>query len=85
MIRHGAKEAALFRIGNYSDPAKIHGMDMPGLKELEAGAARANVTYTDVSDGAQITYSSTEPALVTAIHSWFDRQLADRGTPGMGG
>jgi len=82
---HLAKEAALSRTGNYSDPAKIHGMDMPGLNELEAGATRVNVTYSDVSDGAQITYSSTEPALVSAIHSWFDRQVADHGTPGMGG
>jgi hypothetical protein len=82
---HLAKEAGLFRTGNYSDPAKIHGMDMPGLKELEAGAGRVNVTYADVPAGAQITYSSTEPGLVSAIHSWFDRQVADHGMPGMGG
>lgn len=82
---HLAKEASLFRTGNYSDPAKIHGMDMPGLKELEAGAARVNVTYADLPDGAQITYASTEPALISALHSWFDRQVADHGMPGMGG
>jgi len=82
---HLGKEADLFRTGNYSDPAKIHGMDMPGLKELEAGAARVNVAYADLPNGAQITYSSTEPGLVAAIHSWFDRQVADHGMPGMGG
>lgn len=60
-------------------------MDMPGIKELEAGAARAQVTYTDLPDGAQITYSSTEPELVFAIHSWFDRQVTDHDMPGMGG
>lgn len=82
---HLAEEATLFRSGNYSDPAKIHGMDMPGLKELEAGAARVTVTYADLPDGAQITYSSDEPALIAALHSWFDRQVADHGMPGMGG
>ena len=75
----------MFRTGNYSDPAKIHGMDMPGLAELEAGAARVDVAYTDVANGAQITYSSTEPGLVAALHSWFDRQTSDHGMPGMGG
>lgn len=82
---HLAQEAELFRSGNYSDPAKIHGMDMPGLKELEAGAKRVTVVYADLPAGAQITYSSAEPALVAAIHSWFDRQVADHGMPGMGG
>jgi hypothetical protein len=82
---HLAQESAMFHTGNYSDPAKIHGMDMPGLKELEAGAARVDVAYADVANGAQITYSSTEPALVAALHSWFDRQISDHGMPGMGG
>jgi hypothetical protein len=82
---HLAKEAELFRSGNYSDPAKIHGMDMPGLKELEAGAKRVTVVYADLPGGAQITYSSTELALVSALHSWFDRQIGDHSMPGMGG
>lgn len=82
---HLVREAARFRTGDYSDPARIHGMDMPGLEELEAGATRVEVTYTEVPDGAQITYSSTEPALAAAIHSWFERQVADHGTSGMGG
>ena len=82
---HLAEEAELFRTGNYSDPAKIHGMDMPGLKDLEAGAKRVSVVYADLPNGAQITYSSTEPALVSALHSWFDRQVTDHSMPGMGG
>jgi hypothetical protein len=34
---HLQYEAGQFHNGNYSDPAKIHGMEMPGLKELEGG------------------------------------------------
>jgi hypothetical protein len=82
---HLGKEAALFRTGNYSDPTMIHGMDMPGVKELAAGADRVTVDYAEVSGGAQIAFSSADPALVSAIHAWFDRQVADHGMPGMGG
>jgi hypothetical protein len=82
---HLRYEAAEFSKGNYSDPAKIHGMDMPGLKELEAGAARVKVQYADLPTGAHIAYSSTDPTLVTALHDWFDRQTTDHDMPGMGG
>lgn len=82
---HLKDEAVSFARGDYSDPAKIHGMDMPGVHELEAGASRISVQYAERSDGAQITYSSSDPTLVEALHSWFDRQSADHGMPGMGG
>jgi hypothetical protein len=76
---HLAEEARKFRQGNYEDPAKIHGMDMPGLKELAAGYSRVDVRYEDLPDGGRITYSSSDPALVAALHAWFDRQLMDHG------
>lgn len=76
---HLAHEAEAFMRGDYADPARIHGMDMPGMHELEAGAARVKVTYAAFADGATITYQSNEPTLVEAIHQWFDRQMADHG------
>ena len=82
---HLQHEATEFRTGNYSDPAAIHGMDMPGLTELGAGASRIEVRYEEVPGGARITYSSDEPALIDALHAWFDRQTSDHGMPGMGG
>lgn len=60
-------------------------MDLPRLKELEAGAARVGIPFAEVPGGAQITCSSTDPALVSAIHSWFDEQAAAHSMPGMGG
>ncbi len=81
---HLAREAAAFAAGNYRDPATIHGADMPGLDELEAGAPRVQVTYTDVPAGARITFRSTDPALVAAVHAWFARQNSDHGMPGTG-
>jgi hypothetical protein len=82
---HLQTEAENFRHGNYSDPAKIHGMDMPGVNELEHGAARVKVVYAQTTGGAQITYTSTEPTLISALHAWFDRQAGDHSAPGMGG
>lgn len=82
---HLQDEAVAFRKGNFSDPAKIHGMDMPGLRELEAGASRVQVVYEPTARGGRIVYSSDEPVLVTAIHQWFDRQTMDHSQPGMGG
>jgi hypothetical protein len=82
---HLSEEAMLFRRGDYADPAMIHGMGMPGLKELEAGATQVSVVFADVVGGAQITYSSTDSALASALHAWFDGQVADHSMPGMGG
>lgn len=82
---HLRTEAENFRRGNYSDPAKIHGMDMPGVNELEHGAARVRVEFKEIAGGAQIKYTSAEPVLIAALHAWFDRQAGDHGLPGMGG
>lgn len=82
---HLALEADAFRKGNFSDPARIHGMDMPGVKDLEVGASRVDVVYETLPGGGRITYSSTDPVLVSALHAWFDRQTTDHAMPGMGG
>ncbi len=82
---HLQTEAENFRRGEYSDPAKIHGMDMPGVNELEQGAARVTVVYARTPGGAQISYTSTEPTLISALHAWFGRQASDHSMPGMGG
>jgi len=76
---HLKEESEKFRKGDFSDPAKIHGEDMPGLAELKTGAARIDVRYTALSDGAQIRYATKDAKLITAIHRWFDAQLSDHG------
>jgi hypothetical protein len=76
---HLKKEAEKFRKGDFSDPAKIHGEDMPGLAELKAGAGKIDVRYTALPDGAEIRYTAKEPKLAMAIHQWFSAQLSDHG------
>lgn len=74
-----AVREASFSSGNYADPARIHGMEMPGVSELAVGYQRINVTYRELPAGATLDYRTDDPALVNAIHEWFDRQLMDHG------
>lgn len=76
---HLKEEAEKFHRGDFSDPAKIHGEDMPGLAALQTGAEHIDVQYTALPDGAQIRYSTKDPALVMALHQWFAAQRADHG------
>jgi hypothetical protein len=76
---HLAHESQLFAAGDFTDPATIHGENMPGLAELQRSANEIEFAYVDVPRGAAITYRTTNPALVTALHTWFDAQLNDHG------
>jgi hypothetical protein len=76
---HLREEQVSFSHGDYSDPARVHGMDMPGVSELAAGYQRITVTYRDEPAGARLTYETSDPALIDAIHRWFDRQVMDHG------
>ena len=76
---HLQHEAEMFQHGNYSDPASLHGSDMPGLKDLQAGASRIKVSYATLSSGAAITFETTDLHLLTALHRWFGAQLSEHG------
>lgn len=76
---HVSEEAERFALGDFHDPAMIHGDEMPGLHALVAGYDRLNITYRDVERGGEIRYVSDDPALVEAIHQWFDAQRSDHG------
>jgi hypothetical protein len=80
MIQHHlALEAAQFQHGNFADPARLHGAGMPGLRELQAGAARMRITYRALPDGGEIRFRSNDAKLVTAVHRWFGAQLSEHG------
>jgi hypothetical protein len=80
---HLRTEARAFARGDYSDPGSIHGMTMPGLAKLHAGARHIVVRYADIANGAQITYATPEPALIAALHDWFAAQVSDHGAHAM--
>jgi hypothetical protein len=77
--QHLRHEAMRFASGDYSDPTSLHGAEMPGVKELAAGAARIRVDYEPLPNGAQIVFSADELRLITAVHRWFGAQLSDHG------
>ena len=76
---HLREEADRFSRGDFDDPMAIHGMEMPGLADLRAGAARIEIAYADVPTGARLTYTVAERRLRAALHAWFDAQLMDHG------
>jgi len=77
--KHLQHEAEMFRQGNFGDPARLHGAGMPGLKELAAAAGNIEIAYAALPNGAEITFKSSDTALVTAIHRWFGAQLSEHG------
>ncbi len=80
---HLREEAGRFSRGDFDDPATIHGDDMRGLAALRQGAGRITVSYDALPDGAQIRYTTTDPALVDALHDWFAAQVSDHGKHAM--
>lgn len=78
--QHIQHEVMMFSAGNFSDPTSLHGDEMPGVKELSAGAAQIRIEYAALPDGAQITFTSQDLRLITAIHRWFGAQLSDHAS-----
>lgn len=75
---HLAKISKEFIQGDFSNPAKIHGENMPGLAELRmTKPGQVKIVYKELPDGAEIDYSTDDPKLIEAIHRWFDAQLSD--------
>jgi len=81
--QHIMHEAQMFGHGNYSDPTKLHGEDMPGIAELRSNPSKIKVSYSDLPAGAQLTFETKDLTLLTAIHRWFGAQLSEHGTDAM--
>lgn len=81
---HLKKEKELFDSGDFSDPSSLHGGSMPGLSVLEQSADKLKIEYSDLSDGAQLTYLTADEEVIDALHLWFMAQLQDHGMDAMG-
>ena len=77
--QHLRHEAMQFEAGSYADPASLHGVEMPGLKEIQAGAASIKVAYAELPQGASISFETADMHLLTALHRWFGAQLSEHG------
>jgi hypothetical protein len=76
---HLRKEARAFSRGDFGDPARIHGDEMPGLEKLRSSYHDIEVTYSVIPTGGRIRYEAAVPAVVEALHRWFQAQLTDHG------
>ena len=76
---HLTEEAERFSQGDFHDPQMIHGENMAGVHQLITGYQRLDLEYSDLENGAQILYTTTDAELVTALHTWFDAQVSDHG------
>lgn len=75
-----------FSQGDFSGPAHIHGEDMPGLAQLRAAKpGDIRIAYREVPGGAELSYRTGQPGLVSALHAWFDAQVSDHGADAMAG
>lgn len=77
--QHLTAEVDRFRRGDFTDPGRIHGSEMPGLDALRAHAGRITIRYETTPDGGRVTYTTSDAQLRTALHAWFDAQVSDHG------
>ena len=80
---HLKTEAEKRAKGDYGTPAHIHGASMPGLAAMASGAGSIHVAYVELPAGGRIVYTTSRPALVTAIHAWLDAQARDHADDAM--
>ena len=77
---HLIKEAQNFENADFSDPKALHGENMPGLAVLSASKGKYAVDYQELVDGAQLTFTTTDPNINNALHMWFMAQMTDHGS-----
>jgi hypothetical protein len=77
--QHLTEEVDRFRRGDFSDPTRIHGPEMPGLAALRAHGGRIAIDYETTADGGRVTYLTSDAELRNALHAWFDAQVGDHG------
>lgn len=74
---HLAQEAKRFGRGDFSDPSKIHGQEMPGLDALARADDKLQVKYRQIPAGASLSYAGADAAVIAAVHAWFAAQRSD--------
>lgn len=78
--RHLREIVDHFRKGDFSAVVEIHGDEMPGLRAIrEARPGLVRYSYRDISNGGELRYATSDPALVKSLHIWFDAQVSDHG------
>ena len=79
-LREHLKEVAeKFSRGDFEDPETIHGENMGGVQELKTLYKEITISYKDIENGGEITYTTKNGEAIMAIHHWFEAQLSEHG------
>lgn len=80
-IQHYLRQTAgEFQKGDFSSTERYHGPDMPGLAQMKAAQpGEIRYDFKRLPDGGQIHFSTEYAPLLTALHHWFDAQVAEHG------
>jgi hypothetical protein len=75
--QHLRDEAAVFARGEFTDPARIHGAQMPGLATLRANSDRVDIAVRARAGSAELRYTTDDPLILAGLRDWFAAQTSD--------
>ena len=71
------KQAEQFSTGSLPAPLPGRGVPLPGFAALQAAApGQLHAEYLAVRAGAEVRYTSDDPALIMALRTWLDADAA---------
>lgn len=74
--------AAAFARGDFTDPRRVHGREVPGSAEMAARRTAIAYEVADVAGGGAVRIRTTDPAAVAAVHAFLAFQRDDHRAPG---
>ena len=72
--------AMMFGLGDFSAPMMVHGIDVPGTKELTANKDKVSFTYTETAKGGRVDIVTKDAATLDAVHKFMRYQITDHKT-----
>lgn len=78
---HMQDVAARFSTGDFSLSADVHGThEIPGTATMRSSRAAIRYVYRELPRGGEVRLTSSEGAVITAIHEFLAFQRSDHGT-----
>ncbi|MBK7348404.1 MAG: hypothetical protein KA180_01620 [Gemmatimonadales bacterium] len=83
MIRqHLAHIAERFAAGDFSDPARVHAMAVPGTEVMAARRERIRYAMQERPGGGEVRITTTDPEALVAVREFLAFQRSDHRAPG---
>lgn len=73
--------AGAFAAGDFSQPARVHGRDVPGSAVLAQRRATVRYTMTERPAGGELRIVTTDPATLAAVREFLQFQRNDHRAP----